>query len=217
MRRSHRRTALVKRDASAIGVAVLAGSLLAAIPLLSGAADDLSESAARTLESKISLLADPESSEPVSYQPIVVTEREANSYFKFRGAEFLPPALHDPQISIAPEKLTARALVNFDELGEMGAKTDDWGAKFLAMVFKGQQEVVATGKLETSNGQGTVTLDSMTVGDTSIPPAFVNFLVRSYLERKYKIDLSKPFDLPPHVTRIEVGTGRATFYRSPGK
>ena len=217
MRKSSWRTTLVKGSTSAIGVAVLGGSLLAAIPSLSGAADDLSEAAARTLESKISLLADPESREPVSYQPIVVTEREANSYFKFRGSEFLPPALHNPQISIAPEKLTARALVNFDELGEFGAKTDDWGAKFLALVFKGQQEVVATGKLETSKGQGTVTLDSMTVGDTSIPPAFVNFLVRNYLERKYKIDLSKPFDLPPHVTRIEVGSGRATFYRGPGK
>jgi hypothetical protein len=208
---------LMKGGTPALGLALMAGGLLGLIPSLSGAADDLSEAAARTLESKISLLADPESREPASYQPVVVTEQEANSYFKFRGSEFLPPAVHDPQISIAPEKLTARALVDFDELGELGAKTDDWGAKFLAMVFKGKQEVVATGKLETSNGQGTVTLDSMTVGDTSIPAGFVNFLVQSYVEHQYKIDLSKPFDLPPHVTRIEVGTGRATFYRSPGK
>ena len=85
------------------------------------------------------------------------------------------------------------------------------------MVFKGKQQVVATGKLETANGQGKVTLDSMTVGDTSIPAGFVNFLVQSYLEREYEIDLSKPFDLPDHVTHIEVGTGQATFHRSPAK
>jgi hypothetical protein len=206
---------VVKRGTPALGLALMAGGLLGLIPSLSGAAADLSEAAARTLESKISLLADPESREPASYQPVVVTEQEANSYFKFRGFEFLPPAVHDPQISIARDKLTARAMVDFDELGEFGAKADNWGAKFLAMVFKGKQEVVATGKLQTSNGQGTVTLDSMTVGDTSIPAGFVNFLVQSYLERQYKIDLSKPFDLPPHVTRIEVGNGRATFYRRP--
>jgi hypothetical protein len=35
------------------------------------------------------------------------------------------------------------------------------------------------------------------------------------MERRYKMDLSKPFPLPPHVTHIELGTGRATFHRSP--
>jgi len=217
MRKASWRTAKVRRGAQAMGVVLLAGSLLGMMPSLFGAADDLSEAAARTLETKIGLLADPESREPASYQPIVVTEREANSYFKYRGYEFLPPALHDPEIRIAPEKLTARATVDFDELGEIGAKTDDWGAKFLAMVFKGKQEVVATGKLQTSNGQGKVTLDSMSVGGTSIPAGFVNFLVQNYVEKEYHVDLSKPFDLPDHVTRIEVGSGQATFHRSPGK
>ena len=217
MRKSSWRTAVLMPGAAAVGVVVLAGSLLEAIPFLSGAADGLSEAAARRLESKIGMLADPESREPASYQPIVVTEGEANSYFKFRGYEFLPPALHDPQISIAPEKLTARATVDFDELGELGAKTDDWGAKFLAMVFKGKQEVVATGKLETAKGKGTVKLDSMTVGGTSIPAAFVNFLVQSYVQKEYEVDLSKPFDLPAHVTHIEVASGRATFHRKAGK
>ncbi len=208
---------MARRGGAALAVALLAGILTGALPSSAGAADDLSEADARTLETKMGLLADPESREPASYQPVVVTEREANSYFKFRGREFLPPAVLDPRIGIAPELLTARALVDFDELGEIGSKTDDWGAKFLALVFKGRQEVVATGKLETSDGQGKVTLQSMTVGGTSIPAGFVNFLVQSYVEREYKIDLSKPFVLPPHVTRIEVGSGRATFYRKPGK
>lgn len=213
----HRWWAVTKRGGRAIGLVALLLSLLWVLPTLSGAADGLSEAAARTLETKIGMLSNPESREPASYQPIVVTETEANSYLKYRGYEFLPPAVHDPEIRISPEKLTARASVDFEELGEIGAKTDDWGARFLAMVFKGKQQVAATGKLETANGQGKVTLDSMTVGDTSIPAGFVNFLVQSYLEREYEIDLSKPFDLPDHVTHIEVGTGQATFHRSPAK
>jgi hypothetical protein len=215
------------RGAPTLGVLALAAclsSLLTAFPgaaaavfAAASAADELSEAAARTLETKIASIANPESRQPASYQPIVVTETEANSYLTYRGYEFLPPALHDPEIRIAPDHLTARAKVDFDELGEIGAKTDDWGARFLAMVFKGQQEVTATGKLETANGQGKVTLDSMTVGGTSIPAGFVNFMVQNYVEKEYKIDLSKPFDLPDHVTHIEVGTGRATFHRSRGK
>jgi hypothetical protein len=41
----------------------------------------------------------------------------------------------------------------------------------------------------------------------------VNFLVQSYVEKRYKIDLSKPFHLPPNVTHIELASGRATFHR----
>lgn len=207
------------QNVALLGMSACLTSLVISVALLAvpGAADEPSEAAARALETKIALLADAESREPASYQPIVVTEAEANSYLKFRGHEFLPPALHDPEIRIAPEKLTARATIDFDELGEIGAKTEDWGARFLAMVFKGRQEVTATGKVETANRQGKVTLDSMTVGGTSIPAGFVNFLVQSYVEREYKIDLSKPFDLPDHVTHIQVGSGRATFHRSRGK
>jgi hypothetical protein len=222
-----RRKNVAFRSAPTLGVLALAACQFSLLASFSGAAatlvvtpraaDELSEAAARTLETKVALLADPEAREPASYQPIVVTETEANSYLKYRGYEFLPPALHDPTIRIAPERLAARADVDFDELGEIGEQTDDWGARFLAMVFKGKQEVKATGKLETANGQGKVTLDSMTVGGTSIPAGFVNFMVRSYVEREYEIDLSKPFDLPDHVTHIEVGDGRATFHRSRDK
>jgi hypothetical protein len=41
--------------------------------------------------------------------------------------------------------------------------------------------------------------------------------LQSYLEKSYKLDLSKPFPLPDHVTRIDLSTGQATFVRSPAK
>jgi hypothetical protein len=75
--------------------------------------------------------------------------------------------------------------------------------------------VLATGKLETSKGKGKLTIESLTIGDTSIPAGFVNFMVQSYMERKYGIDLSKPFDLPEQVSTIEMGSGYALFRRTP--
>ncbi len=174
---------------------------------------DISEAAARSLESKLAVLVDPQPRAAGTYRPIVITETETNSYLRLHGHEFLPPAVHDPTIQIAPELLTATAEVDFDQLGEIGDQTDDWSAKLLALVFKGKQRVLATGKLETENRQGRLTIESLTVGSTSIPAAFVNLLVQSYLERQYNIDLSKPFTLPDHVTHIELGTGRATFHR----
>jgi hypothetical protein len=40
-------------------------------------------------------------------------------------------------------------------------------------------------------------------------------MVQSYMERKYGIDLSKPFNLPEQVSSIEMATGYALFHRVP--
>ncbi len=45
----------------------------------------------------------------------------------------------------------------------------------------------------------------------------VNLLLENFVQKLYKIDLSKPLLLPDHVTHVEHGAGRATFYRSPNK
>ena len=95
----------------------------------------------------------------------------------------------------------------------MGSKSNDLTSRMVAYVFKGTQRVKATGTLETKNGEAKFTLTSLTVGTTSLPPAFVNFLLQSYMERQYKIDISKPFALPPNVSHVELSAGRATLRR----
>ena len=175
----------------------------------------ISEAAAQSLANKFAMLSAPIPRARPSWGPISITESEANSYLKYRGHKFLPPAVHNPEIHIAADQLSGAADVNFDELGQIGAHSNDWGMRILSLVFKGQQRVLATGKLETGDGQGRLTIESLKVGTTTLPAGFVNFLVQSYMERRYKMDLSKPFPLPPHVTHIELGTGRATFRRSP--
>jgi hypothetical protein len=175
---------------------------------------EISETAAQKLADKMAQLSSPTPRSPSSWGPVAVTEAEANSYLRYRGYEFLPAAVHNPEIHIAADRVSGTADVDFKELGEMAAKTGDWGMRILAAVFRGKQRIQAAAKLETGEGQGKLTITSLTVGTTSIPPGFVNFILQSYMERQYKIDLSKPFSLPPHVTHIELGVGRATFHRS---
>jgi len=184
-------------------------------PGTSDGAGEISEAAAQSLADKFAILSAPLPRARPSWGPISITESEANSYLKYRGHEFLPPAVHNPEIHIGADQLTGTANVNFDELGQIGAQVNDWGMRILSLIFKGQQRVLAAGKLETANGQGRLTIESLKVGTTTLPAGFVNFLLQSYMERRYKIDLSKPFPLPPRVTRIELGPGRATFHRSP--
>lgn len=172
----------------------------------------ISQAAANDLAAKISMLSNPPRSG--SLRPVTITETEANSYLKLRGSEFLPPAIHDPEIHIQADQVAAAADVNFDELDQMGTQeNDDWTSKLASYVFKGKQRVSATGTLETGNGTGKLTLTSFKVGSTSLPAGFVSFLLQSYVEHQYKIDLSKPFPLPPNVTHIELADGRATLHR----
>lgn len=174
----------------------------------------MSPAAAESLAGKIAILSKPGTPASNAAAAVQVSETEANSYLRFRGHEFLPPGVLNPEIRIAPQAISGSADVDFDQLGRLGAQTDDWGSRVLALIFKGKQHVLASGKLETSNGKGKLLIESLTIGTTSIPAAFVNFLAQSYMEHKYGIDLSKPFNLPQQVSYIELRRGNAIFHRA---
>lgn len=171
-------------------------------------------SAARAVEAKIQVLSEQNAKPTSSYPPVIITEAEANAYLKFHESEFLPAGVHDTKIRITREIVSGAANVDFNQLNQAGAKSDDWGSKIVALIFRGQQPVRATGKLETGNGQGRLTIENVTIGTLDVPDWLVNVLVENYVHTRYDIDLSKPFALPDHVTHIELGAGRATFHRS---
>lgn len=212
LRRAASRALLARAVLAAL---VVSAAGLAALP--AGFSDNgatASQAAANALAAKIALLSNPTPRGRGTFDPVSISDTEANAYLLLRGREFLPPAVKDPEIHILPDHLAGAADVDFDELGKMSNQADEWGTKLVAYIFQGRQRVSATGTLETSDGQGKFTLTSFTVGSTSLPAGFVSFLLQSYLERQYKIDLNKPFRLPPHVSRIELGNGQATLRRT---
>ena len=185
--------------------------------LVANADVEVSPAAAQALEEKMPLLATPVPNTAKSLAPVTISETEANSYLKYRGQSFLPPAVHDPEVHITSDRVSGAAEVDFDQLNQQAAKADDWATRAMTSIFSGRQRVNATGKLETRNGQGKATIESASIGNTALPPALLDWLVRNYLQQRYKIDLTKPFTLPDHVMRIELGAGRALFLRSPDK
>lgn len=180
-------------------------------------AGDASLTAARSLEAKIQVLLDSKAPASSGLDPIVVTDQEANAYLKYHGREFLPPGVYNPEVHIGAGLVSGAADVDFNELNNAGPKTDDWGARVLAMVLRGKQRVSAKGKLDSGNGQGKVTVQDVAIGTTPVPDWLVSLLLQYYVEKRYNIDLSKPLVLPDHVTNIELGSSRATLYRSPSK
>jgi len=182
-----------------------------------GSVDIRTSAAASSLEEKIQVLSDTTARPGARYDPVVLSDAEANTYLRDHAREFLPPGVQNPELRIASDHVTGTAEVDFNQLNQGQPSSKDWTSSILASVFKGKQRVSAEGKLETSNGQGKVTVENVAVGSTSIPDWLVQILLQNYVQDRYKVDLSKPFTLPDHVTHIELASGRATFVRSADK
>jgi len=170
-----------------------------------------------TLEEKIQVLSDTASRPGARYDPVVLTDDEANAYLRDHAREFLPPAVQNLALHIASDHVTGTAEVDFNQLNQGAQAADDWTSSIVTSLFKGKQRVTADGKLDTSNGQGKVGIENVAIGSTSIPDWLVQILLENYVQKRYNVDLSKPFALPDHVTKIELAHGRATFIRSPKK
>jgi len=203
----------IPRGRAVLGL--LASALLLCVPSDSADRTRSSPDSGLSFESKIRILSGIEKESARSVRDIVISDSEANMYLKDHGREFLPPGVHDPSVRITPDRVFAAAVVNFEELSRANPNTRDWGPKVLAAMFKGAQKVNAAGKLQAQNGQGRVQIETLNIGSTAVPDWLVDFILENYLQPRYGLDLSKPFVLPDHVTRIELGLGHATFYRNP--
>ena len=112
--------------------------------LVANADVEVSPAAAQALEEKMRLLATPVPNTAKSLGPVTITETEANSYLKYRGQSFLPPAVHDPEVHITSDRVSGAAEVDFDQLNQQAAKADDWATRAMTSIFSGRQRVNAT-------------------------------------------------------------------------
>jgi len=178
---------------------------------------DALRAAAQTLQSKLEVLSGTVPETSTSFRPIVITEQEANAYLKYHAQEFLPPGVHEPTLHIMPDHVLGAAEIDFGEFSRAYPSPSDWGPKVLAAMFKGPQHVTAAGKVQSQAGRYTVKIETVAIGATRLPDWVVEFLLENYIQPRYKLDLSKPQTLPDHVVRIQLGSGLATFIRSPQK
>jgi hypothetical protein len=173
----------------------------------------LSRMAANVFQSKLMELSATGPAKGGSLRPIVITDDEVNSFMKYERPEFLPPGVKDLDFHFKPDGIHGAANVNFDQLKPSQQAESPLTARLLASIFQGTQRLTALGALESKDGTGTLTIKDVHIGSTVLSDWLVNFLIQTYVESEYKIDLSKPFLLPNHVTRIEFAPGRAILVR----
>ena len=173
----------------------------------------LSRMAASVFQSKLMELSATGQVKGGSLSPIVITDDEVNSFMKYDRPEFLPAGVSDLDFHFRPDGIHGAANVNFDQLKPSQQTESPLTARLLASIFQGTQRLTALGVLETKDGTGTLTIKDVHIGSTALSDWLVNFLIQTYVQSEYKIDLSKPFLLPNHVTRIEFAPGKAIFVR----
>ncbi|MCL5005388.1 MAG: hypothetical protein M1404_02545 [Acidobacteria bacterium] len=173
----------------------------------------LSEAAATTFQRKLMELSNSSSSSPKSLSSVVLTDTEVNSYLKYERPPFLPAGLTDLEIHFKPEGIYGGSNVNFDTLQPAEQSANDLTSRVLSSIFRGNQRVTALAKIASNNGTATLTIQDVHVGSVALSDWLVNWLIQTYVESQYKIDLSKPFLLPAHVTQIEFAPGKAIFVR----
>lgn len=189
------------------------GVLAEALPNPSPPESGLSQRKAAIFQSKLLELSSTGPIKSGSLRPIVFTDDEVNSFLKYDRVQALPPSVKDFRVHFKPEGIYGSANVNFDQLNPTQQLGDQLGASLLASIFKGTQRVSALGQLASSNGTATLTVKDVQIGSTKLSDWLVNWLIQTYVESEYKIDLSKPFLLPNQVLRINFAPGQAIFIR----
>jgi hypothetical protein len=154
-----------------------------------------------------------EAESPTNAAPLetTITEREINSYFELEGPTFLPEGIATPRFTLGDGgRVRTRAIVDLDVWGSGRERSVFDPLSYLA----GDVEVIATGRLEASDGEGVIRYESATVAGLSVPKTLAQELVRFYTrseEFPNGIAFDTPYPLPAGVRAVSVQSGEVAI------
>jgi hypothetical protein len=139
--------------------------------------------------------------------PVVVTERELNSYLNLTTPPPLPPGLSDVEFRLERDRVEARGLVDIDRIR---GKSSSGGWNPLALLG-GWVEVQLKGRIPNRDGRGTIEVDEVRLGALSLPVSVLEQLVTAATKTEDNpagFDLRAPFPLPYAAKQLRLQPGR---------
>lgn len=188
-------------------IAILAASFAAAAALM--AASVPTPQQADAFDRKLNAVIDRGLTEPSGHRT-EFEDDELNAYLQLRLASRFPAGVTEPSVTLVGNgRLSGSAIVDLD--GIRKKSTGGWldPAAYLA----GKLPVIATGTLQTANGQGRFVLETAEVSGIAIPKTLLQEVVTYYTrspELPKGVNLDEPFELPVGIQRIDVAPGLAT-------
>jgi hypothetical protein len=143
-------------------------------------------------------------------QTVQVTQGEVNSYLNLSYASELPKGVSDLEIRFGNERIDAKGSVDIEQVkGSVAAPS--WSPLAL---LGGLVPIELSGKLVTTDGFGTIELDSAYVASIRVPISVVEQMVASSTKSEKRpdgFDIHAPFRLPYSVDRVRIEPGKATL------
>ena len=146
-----------------------------------------------------------------NHDPVEITDREANAYFKHREGKVFPKGVSGVALAFGPDRVDGWMQVNFTELKHsraQGNPLSGWLMGSLEGIKKLAYRLQVTGE----KGQAQVEIESATFEGVELPLILVEFMVNRYMEKNYNLDLDKPFPLPKGIERVVVESSRILIY-----
>jgi hypothetical protein len=196
----------------AVVVALVAVATVA-VPGASRAQDPTRADAEAMAEKIVRVTDAAEDPRPASAPPLrtTFTEREINAYLVFTGPDILPAGIADSRVQLGDgNRIRAHAVVDLDAVRRSRERSlfDPLG------YLTGSVEVVATGRLETRDGNGLIRYESATVGGVAVPQTVAQELLRFYTRTEARprgFAFDEPFALPEGLRGVSVERGAVTI------
>ena len=150
---------------------------------------------------------------PASGEPLVVTEKQLNSYVNLALAAKIPPGLTGLELGLLKDRIEARGMLDLDRVKSKLPQ----GAGLLAFLG-GTVPVELRGRFSSADGAGRVEVEEALVAGISLPPAVLAQVVSQATrsaKRPEGLDVLAPFPLPFTARRVRLEPGRALVEFSP--
>jgi len=138
-----------------------------------------------------------------------VTQDELNSWFLYRGPQYLPAGVTNANVTIIGNgTMKGAALIDLETLGKKrstGGVLDFWS------LLGGRVPVSVTGTLTTKDGRGRFDMQSAEMAGVPVPKALLQEIVTMYAgtpDHPGGISLDESFALPANIQHIDVGRGQ---------
>jgi hypothetical protein len=153
-----------------------------------------------SMDKKIAVIESNASNPPARPQTTTITQDELNAYLNEGGVN-IPKGLSNVKIEFSPGAIHALSQVNFDQLAEGRGG----GNPIFSALFSGTHDVEADAQASGSNGQGTVTLESVKLDGVTIPKSALEYLIQHYVKPKYpQAGMTSTFALPDNIQSAAV-------------
>ena len=153
-----------------------------------------------SMDKKIAVIESNSSNPPAQPQTTTITQDELNAYLN-EGGVTIPNGLSNVKIEFTSGTVHASSQVDFDQLSE----GHGGGNPIFSALFSGKHDVDATGQASGSNGQGTVTIETVKLDGVTVPKSALQYLIEHYVKPKYpQAGMTSTFTLPDKIETANV-------------